>query len=103
MSLLDETGLDDVWLLLNRSMGAESRKKVLNALFSNTKNCTQIAKEVKLNWRTVNRHLHILMKANLVRKVNFGTRDFYKLTSKGEETLKTSSNQKSADLDKAVQ
>jgi predicted transcriptional regulator len=75
-------------VLLSLSRGAESRRKILKALLSNSKNCSQIAREVKLNWRTVNRHLQILIKENMVKKLDFGERKYYKMTSKGQEVIR---------------
>jgi predicted transcriptional regulator len=75
------------YLLLSLSRGAESRRRILKALLSEAKNCSQIAKELKLNWRTVNRHLQILTKENMIKISGFGQRDFYKLTSTGEEAI----------------
>lgn len=78
----------DFFMLLNLSKGAESRKRILSTLLSGSKNCCQIARELQLNWRTVNRHLLILLKANLIRRIVFGQRIFFKLTPKGEEAIR---------------
>jgi predicted transcriptional regulator len=74
-------------VLLRFSRGAESRIKILEMLRLKPKNCNQLSKEVKLEWWTVQKHLEVLMKENLVRRVEFGRRKFYKLTPKGEKAL----------------
>jgi len=74
-------------VLLGLSRGAESRKKILKALLFNPKNCSQIAREVKLDWWTVQKHLRVLMKDNIVVSLDFGRIKFYKLTIKGEELI----------------
>jgi predicted transcriptional regulator len=74
--------------LLDNSRGAESRKKILKSLFLNAKNCSQISKEIKLNWRTVDRHLNLLLEESLVRSRTIGSRKFYKLTPLGEGIVK---------------
>lgn len=89
MNRLDRISKEsDFYLLLSLSRGADSRKKILKALLSGSKNCSQIAKEVRLNWRTVNRHLQILAKENMVKSSGFGQRKFYKLTLTGEKVIR---------------
>jgi predicted transcriptional regulator len=74
--------------LLDNSRGAESRKKILKSLSLNAKNCSQISKEIRLNWRTVNRHLNLLLDESLIRSASIGSRKFYKLTPLGEGIVK---------------
>lgn len=69
------------------SRGAKARRKILQSLLIDSKSCNQIARAVKLNWRTVNWHLQVLMKENLVRSISFGQRNFYELTPKGKEAV----------------
>ncbi len=73
-----------VLVLLTLSRGAESRKKILIVLLSGPKNCSQIAKEVGLDWWTVQKHLRCLMKENLVKSSDFGNSRFYRVTPIGE-------------------
>ncbi|MEM4244385.1 MAG: helix-turn-helix domain-containing protein [Candidatus Bathyarchaeia archaeon] len=76
-----------VLLLLKFSKGAKSRKIILKSLCLKPKNCNQIAKESKLEWWTVQKHLEVLMKENLIISVRFGRIKFYKITPKGEKAL----------------
>lgn len=78
---------NNIELLLTFSRGAKSRKKVLKALISRPKNCNQIRREVKLEWWTVQKHLQILMKANLIKHVDLGNIKFYKLTKNAKEMV----------------
>ena len=88
MKRVDKNGWDNaISVVLLLSKGAESRRKILEVLLYGPKRCNQIAKEVKLNWRTVNWHLQVLMEGNLIKSVGFGQRRFYKLTKNGEEAL----------------
>jgi predicted transcriptional regulator len=73
--------------LLSLSRGANSRKKILEALLSGSKNCSQVALAVKLNWHTVNRHLLILVKEGLVKSTGFSQRKFFNLTPRGKEVI----------------
>ncbi len=77
-----------VLVLLKLSRGAESRKKILITLLSGPKNCSQIAKEVKLDWWTVQKHLLSLMKENIIKSSSFGNSKFYRLSSMGEEVIR---------------
>jgi predicted transcriptional regulator len=76
-------------VLLNSSRGAASRKKILNALLLGTKNCRQTAKAVGLNWHTTNRHLQILLKEGLVKRTGFGQKNFFKVTQRGVDAMKS--------------
>ncbi|MGB9925791.1 MAG: ArsR/SmtB family transcription factor [Candidatus Bathyarchaeales archaeon] len=78
----------DLYLLLNFSRGANSRKKILKTIVYGPKNCNQIAIKLGLNWRTIYRHLQILEKENFVKSFGFGKRKFYKLTQKGEKAIR---------------
>jgi predicted transcriptional regulator len=89
-----------ILVLLSLSRGAGSRKKILTTLLSRPKNCSQIAKEVELNWWTVQKHLRTLMKENVIKSSAFGNSKFYKLSSMGEDAIKAiqSSSGKISDL-----
>ncbi len=76
-----------VLVLLSVSRGAKSRKKILVTLLSEPKNCSQIAREVGLDWWTVQKHLRSLMKENIIKSSPFGNSKFYKLSSIGEEAI----------------
>lgn len=88
MKRVDKNCWDNVIsVVLLLSKGAESRRKILEVLLYGSKSCNQIAKETKLNWRTVNWHLQVLMEENLIDSGGFGQRRFYRLTKKGEKAL----------------
>ncbi len=57
-------------LLLQFSRGGESRK-FLSIPFQ-PKNCNKIAKELKLEWWTAQRHLQLLLKEALIKRCDFG-------------------------------
>ncbi|NLF89098.1 winged helix-turn-helix transcriptional regulator [Candidatus Bathyarchaeota archaeon] len=77
-----------VLVLLSLSKGAKSRKNILTALLSGPKNCAQIAKELSLDWWTVQKHIQVLYRENMVVHLDFGRIKFYKLTAKSEEIIK---------------
>lgn len=73
----------DFIFLLSAPRGSNSKKKILMALAQGPKSCNQLAKVLRLNWRTVYRHLQILEQKALVLTFSFGERKFYKLSLKG--------------------
>ena len=89
-----------VLVLLVLSRGAESRKRILILLLSGPKNCSQIARDVSLDWWTVQKHLRSLMKENIIKSSAFGNSKFYKLSSMGEEAIRSlqSSNEENFDF-----
>lgn len=78
----------EISILFHLSRRAESRKKILKALLYSSKNCSQIAREVGLDWWTVQKHLCRLMKENIIKSSDFGNSKFYRLTPKGEDVIK---------------
>ncbi|MCW4019433.1 MAG: hypothetical protein NWF00_12280 [Candidatus Bathyarchaeota archaeon] len=78
-----------ILVLLSLTKGANSRKNILITLLSGPKNCNRIAKDVRLNWWTVQKHLHRLKKENLVKSLDFGDSKFYSLSTKGEAIIRT--------------
>jgi predicted transcriptional regulator len=78
---------NEILVLLSLSRGADSRKTIMTKLLFKPKNCNQIAREAKLDWWTVQKHLNILMRKNMVRRLEFGRIKFYKLTPEGEKAL----------------
>lgn len=84
--VINENGL---CLLLSRSRGANSRKKILKTLLHGSCNCNQVTTKLGLNWRTTYRHLQLLEEANLVKSISFGQRRFYKLTQNGESIVQS--------------
>ena len=98
MEGIDEKGLDKtIIVVLILSKGAKARRRILRALLPESKSCSQIARGVKLNWRTVNWHLQVLIKENLVRSISFGQRKFYELTPRGKEAAEFFKNRKKVD------
>ena len=103
MNKLEGAGFDTaVLVLLTLSRGAKSRKKILLRLFSGPKNCSQIAREVKLDWWTVQKHLRSLLKENLVKSSDFGNSKFYRLSPLGEQVMRALSGNEKNDVKAGV-
>jgi predicted transcriptional regulator len=78
---------DETCLLLMFSRGAKMRKNIIERLLYGPKNCNQIAKELKSDWWTIQKHLQRLEKAGLIKSVSLGRLQFYKITPKCELAL----------------
>jgi len=72
--LFRNAGFDkDVFRLLLRTKGGNSRVKLLKALLS-PKDRSMLSKELGLDWKAVNRHLKLLQEFGLIREeVNIKT------------------------------
>ncbi len=78
-----------ILVLLILTKGAESRRNILVTLLSGPKNCNRIAKEVHLDWWTVQKHVRHQKKEYLVKRSEFGNSKFYSLSPKGEVIIRT--------------
>jgi predicted transcriptional regulator len=93
---------NEILILLLFSRGAESRKKILKVLRYSSKNCSQIAREVELDWWTVQRHLRRLLKEHIVENSAFGNSKYYRLTQKGKDAIKIISQENKKKNDEQV-
>jgi DNA-binding transcriptional ArsR family regulator len=78
----------DIFELFVLRRGATTRLRILSAL-STPKNRLQIAHELHLNWRAIDRHLTILDRHELVNvQVAYGKVRMYSVTHMGTELIK---------------
>jgi hypothetical protein len=64
-----ETGFNkDVFHLLMKMKGGNSRLKVMNALDRRPKDRLQLSNELEMDWKTIDRHVKILSEYGLVRE-----------------------------------
>jgi len=85
------TGFDkDVFKLLMRMKGGASRMKVLNALSASPKDRLQLSRELKLDWKTIDRHIAILHNHGLIEeRGTFGNNiKIFVLTDRGKALAK---------------
>ncbi len=81
-----ETGFDkDVFDLLMKMKGGNSRLKVMHALVSKSKDRLQLSNELQMDWKTIDRHIKIHNEYGLVKEqTSYGNNvKFYMLTEKG--------------------
>jgi DNA-binding transcriptional ArsR family regulator len=61
-----------VWYLLAGTRGGETRAIILVALKKRPMNAHQLAKALKLDYKTIQHHLRVLLDNNLVTAINKG-------------------------------
>ena len=61
-----------LWFLLRGSRGGENRAKILNAIRSRPGNLNQLAKLIGVDYRSVQHHMVVLQKNNLVLSAGQG-------------------------------
>ena len=60
------------WHLFSRRVGGQTRLNIINLLFRDPSNKSQIGKKLKKDYKVVRHHLEILEKNNLVTKIGNG-------------------------------
>ncbi|MEP0826212.1 MAG: helix-turn-helix transcriptional regulator [Nitrososphaera sp.] len=64
------------------------RQRLLDSLRNAQKNKLQLAKELNVDWKTIDNHIDMLLEARLVEEKNrIGTTRYYSLTRSGEKVL----------------
>jgi predicted transcriptional regulator len=99
MTKLNADRVERIQLLLTLSRGAKSRRNILKSLLLIQKNCSQIARDVKLDWWTVQRHLRLLLIEDMVESSTFGNSKYYRLSQKSKETIRTISPDNKKEFD----
>jgi predicted transcriptional regulator len=57
-----------LWFLFAGSKGGDNRIKILDLLIKNPLNINRISEELQLDYKTIQHHIHVLEKNNLVTK-----------------------------------
>ncbi|MEF8849010.1 MAG: helix-turn-helix domain-containing protein [Candidatus Thermoplasmatota archaeon] len=58
-----------IWWLIANSAGGNNRGLIIDSLFNKPKNTNELSKKLKLSYKTVQYHLHILEKNEFVTSV----------------------------------
>jgi len=67
--------------------GAQTRLKLMHSLNS-PKNKLQLATALRIDWKAVDKHVHVLEKNGLIHASSTsGTATFYEVTEKGKDLL----------------
>lgn len=83
----------DIFRLVARMRGSATRISLLNAIIEVPKNKLQLAKELGVDWKTVDNHVEMLLKNGLVEeKMSIGTSRYYGATKDAGRVLSLLSN-----------
>jgi DNA-binding transcriptional ArsR family regulator len=78
----------DTFRLVAKMRGSPMRQRLLDSLRDVQKNKLQLAKELDVDWKTIDNHIDMLLEARLVEEKNrIGTAKYYSLTKNGEKVL----------------
>src|SRR5690606_15819150 len=78
----------DTFRLVAKMRGSPMRQRLLDSLRNAQKNKLQLAKELNVDWKTIDNHIDMLLEARLVEEKNrIGTTRYYSLTRSGEKVL----------------
>lgn len=78
----------DTFKLVTKMRGSPMRIRLLNAVRSEPKNKLQLAKELDVNWKTIDNHIGILLQSRLVEeRTVVGTSRYYAITASGTKVL----------------
>ena len=61
-----------LWYLIAGTKGGETRGRIIEFLHSSPSNANKIAEMLKLDYKTIRHHLHVLEKNNIITAVNKG-------------------------------
>ena len=77
----------DTFRLLVKMRGAQTRVKLMHSLNS-PKNKLQLATALGIDWKAVDKHVHVLEKNGLIEATSTsGTATFYEVTEKGKNLI----------------
>jgi DNA-binding transcriptional ArsR family regulator len=87
----------DTFRLVAKMRGSATRVELLNAITETPKNKLQLAKELGVDWKTVDNHIEMLLKNGLVEeKMSIGTSRYYGATKNAGRILLLLSSDASA-------
>lgn len=87
----------DTFRLVAKMRGSATRVELLNAIIETPKNKLQLAKELGVDWKTIDNHIEMLLKNGLVEeKMSIGTSRYYGATKNADRVLLLLSSDASA-------
>jgi predicted transcriptional regulator len=88
----------DTFKLVAKMRGSPTRIRLLNAINSSSKNKLQLAKELEVDWKSIDNHISMLLQSRLVEeKTMVGTSKYYAITHDGAKILSLLSDDQTAD------
>ena len=58
-----------LWFIFAGTRGGDNRIKILDLLIKNPLNINKISEELQLDYKTIQHHIHVLEKNNLITKI----------------------------------
>lgn len=78
----------DTFKLVAKMRGSSTRIELLNTIADRPKNKLQIAKELGVDWKTIDNHIEMLLKNGLVEeRMSIGTSRYYGMTKNANRVL----------------
>lgn len=78
----------DTFRLVSKMRGSPTRVRLLNAIRDGHKNKLQLAKELGVDWKTINNHAEMLIEARLIEENGVvGMARYYSITESGRKVL----------------
>ncbi len=62
-----------IWYLFAATRGGEMRAKIIDSLITKPKNANQLARDLKVDYKTIQHHLRVLYENRMMVIVNEGT------------------------------
>jgi DNA-binding transcriptional ArsR family regulator len=85
----------DTFRLVAKMRGSPTRIRLLNAMSASPKNKLQLAKELEVDWKTIDNHIDMLLQGRLVEeRTVVGTSRYYGITTSGQKVLSLLSSSK---------
>jgi predicted transcriptional regulator len=92
----------DTFKLVAKMRGSPTRIRLLNAINNSSKNKLQLAKELGVDWKTIDNPIVMLLQSRLVEeKTVVGTSKYYAITHNGAKVLSLLSDDQTTDRDHA--
>lgn len=87
----------DTFRLVTKMRGSPMRIRLLNAISNEPKNKLRLAKELDVNWKTIDNHIEMLLHRRLVEERTIvGTTRYYAITPSGAKILSLLSKEDSS-------
>lgn len=90
----------DTFKLVAKMRGSPTRIRLLNAINNSSKNKLQLAKELDVDWKTIDNHIVMLLQSRLVEeRTVVGTSKYYAITHDGTKVLALLSSDQATNKD----
>ena len=78
-----------LWFVFAGTRGAENRIKILDLLIKNPLNINKISEELQLDYKTIQHHINVLEKNNLITKIGDKYGVLYFISSNMEKNIES--------------